>query len=89
MGTKRKQPEQTFRAFWPIHDSATEPARSDEDLIRLAAADFRDVAARHSAQITGPGNGYIAPGRTFPGAYGAAQVVVIEAPAKPITRPYR
>lgn len=77
----------TFRAIWPV--LTTPRTRQDqEDLIHEASRDLKDVALRHRAHITGPGKGYIVPGHGIPGANGAAQVVVIEAPAEPIQRPY-
>lgn len=89
--TKKKQlppSSHVFKAVWPILEGPGFEPRSDEDLIRLAAADLKNVALRHRAHITGPGKGYIAPGRGVPGALGIAKVVVIEAPADPIQRAY-
>lgn len=77
-----------FRAFWPVLEHPSHEPRTEEDLLRLAAADFRNVANRHRATITGPTTGYITAGRTVPGSNQAHQIVVLEAPAEPLTRPY-
>lgn len=76
----------TFRAIWPVLVPIT--AQNRAELLTEAAQDLHHVALRHRAHITGPGKGYIASGRGMPGANGAAHVVVIEAPAEPIQRPY-
>ncbi|KRE79974.1 hypothetical protein ASG71_08030 [Arthrobacter sp. Soil763] len=85
--TKPALATHTFRAIWPVLTPPT-TAKDREALIHEASQDLRDVALRHRAHITGPGKGYIVPGHGMPGANGAAQVVVIDAPAEPIKRPY-
>lgn len=89
---KPQQPEpatHVFRAFWPVIGTPTTKTAEVDELLAIAAQDMHAVALRHRVHITGPGRGYIAPGRRFPGAHGAAQVVVIEAPAVAMPpRPY-
>lgn len=85
---KKPAPTHTFRAFWPVIGEPVHTAADLDELLSTAAHDLRNVALRHRARITGPGRGYLAPGRDFPGAHGAIQVVVIEAPAEPIVRAY-
>jgi hypothetical protein len=88
----RKKPApatHVFRAFWPVVGEPVHTAAELDELLTTAAHDLRDVALRHRAHITGPGRGYLAPGRNFPGAHGAMQVIVIEAPAEAMQpRPY-
>jgi len=78
-----------FRAFWPVVGDPVHTVAELDALLATAAQDMHAVALRHRATITGPGKGYLARGRDFPGACGAAQVVVIEAPAVAMPpRPY-
>ena len=88
----RKKPAPSthiFRAIWPVVGEPVHTAGERDELLAIAAQDLRDVALRHRAHITGPGKGYLAPGRNFPGAHGAHQVIVIEAPATAMPpRPY-
>jgi hypothetical protein len=74
-------PAHIFRAFWPVVGEPVHTTKDLDELLAAAAQDMPTVAHRHRAHITGPGRGYLARGRDFPGAHGAAQVVVIEAPA--------
>lgn len=85
---KKRQATHIFRAFWPVVGEPVHTTADLDELLATAAHDLRSVALRHRAAITGPGRGYFARGRDFPGAHGAAQVIVIEAPAEPITRAY-
>lgn len=78
---KPAAPAQIFRAFWPVVGEPVHTISELDELLATAAHDMTAVALRHRAHITGPGRGYLAPGRNFPGAHGAMQVVVIEAPA--------
>ncbi|CAH0232940.1 hypothetical protein SRABI26_02695 [Arthrobacter sp. Bi26] len=82
-------PAHIFRAFWPVVGEPVHTAKVLDELLAVAARDMNAVALRHRAHITGPGRGYLARGRDFPGAHGAMQVIVIEAPATAMPpRPY-
>lgn len=84
MSTRKKPaPPAThiFRAFWPVVGEPVHTTAERDELLATAVQDLRDVALRHRVHVTGPGKGYLAPGRDFPGAHGAMQVIVIEAPA--------
>lgn len=82
-------PTHVFRAFWPVVGEPVHTTKDLDELLTNAAQDLRAVALRHRATITGPGKGYLARGRDFPGACGAMQVIVIEAPAVAMPpRPY-
>lgn len=80
---KKAPPPNThiFRAFWPVVGEPVHTQAELGELLATASHDLPAVALRHRATITGPGRGYLAPGRDFPGSHGAMQVVVIEAPA--------
>lgn len=90
--TKPKPPTAThmFRAVWPIVLEGGSDAQTDAELIGQAISDLPNVAHRHNATIVGQPRACIADGRRVPGSGGAAQVVVIEAPAIPAkARGYR
>lgn len=91
MTSRKKAPPSThvFRAFWPVVGEPVHTIAELDGLLATAAQDMKAVALRHRAHITGPGRGYLARGRDFPGAHGATQVVVIEAHAVAMPpRPY-
>ncbi|QCB97139.1 hypothetical protein E5206_09510 [Arthrobacter sp. PAMC25564] len=81
---KKPAPTHTIQAFWPVIGAPVTTIDECEELLTDAVNDLNAVALRHRAHITGPGKGYLAPGRDFPGAHGARQVIVIEAPATPM-----
>lgn len=82
-------PPHVFRAFWPVVGEPVHTTKDLDELLASAAQDLPAVALRHRTTITGNGRGYLAPGRNFPGACGAMQVLVIEAPAVAMPpRPY-
>lgn len=86
--TKPKPPTPThvFRAVWPVVSTGHPIA----DLLDEALEDLPNVARRHNAVIVGKAQAGLMDGRRVPGSGGAAQVLVIEAPAihKP-ARSYR
>lgn len=76
----------TFQAVWPIHTGRGHATLTDAELIEDALADLPKVAARHGVTLSGKPQAAITSGQRFPGANGAKQVVVIEAPAKQLPR---
>lgn len=75
--------EYTFRAIWPIHDP-TVPLR---DLVREAAADVENVAARSRARLVGRGSWSMAASENVPGSGRVTDTVLIfEAPAVALPR---
>lgn len=71
-----------FQAIWPV----TDPTMPAHELIAEAQQDFRNVAARHRARITGTPTFQYRAGRNIPGSQGAARIIIGTAPAQEIPR---
>lgn len=76
----------TFQAVWPIITGPGPASLTDTELIDDALAELPTVAARHGVTLTGKPQAAITNGARFPGTNSAAQIVIIEAPARAVPR---
>jgi hypothetical protein len=80
-----QQSTHTFRAVWPVIEGDG-AVGTDAELILEALGDLPALARRHNAAIVGTPRACITEGNRVQGSAGHKRVIVVEAPAREVSR---